>query len=315
MTSTVPPTAEGIRQAAAVLRQGGLVGFPTETVYGLGADAQNPQAVCAMFAAKGRPADHPVIVHLPDASHLERWAVDLSAAARRLAALFWPGPLTMIVPRSSLASDLVTGGLDTVGLRVPGHRVAQQLLRDFGGAIAAPSANRFGRVSPTTAAHVLDELDGRIDLIVDGGACLVGLESTIVDLSSAQPKVLRPGAVTGEQLSRALNVQLPRPPSGPQRVSGGLASHYAPRARVELIRPNELAARKDSLVDAGQRVAVLDCSALDDEQLAHQLYALLRQADADGCDVILATLPAEDGLGTAIADRLRKAAGPRADAG
>jgi L-threonylcarbamoyladenylate synthase len=311
MTIVVPATTEGLRESGQILRRGGLVAFPTETVYGLGADAQNAAAVQAMFAAKGRPADHPVIVHLPDASHLEQWTTRMPQAAQRLAAAFWPGPLTMIVPRSARASDLVTGGLETVGLRVPGHPVARQLLRQFGGAIAAPSANRFGRVSPTTAAHVLEELAGRIDLILDGGACPVGLESTIVDLASDRPRVLRPGAITQEQLAGVIGAELAQTPTGPERVSGGLASHYAPRARVEIVPAAELCARESSLVASGLKVAVLDGTSAKGEALAQRLYGFLRQADADGCDVILASLPALDGIGAAIADRLRKAAGPR----
>lgn len=329
MTIVLPASDDAIRQAAAVLRAGGLVAFPTETVYGLGAAAENPRAVAAMFAAKGRPADHPVIVHLAEADQLDRWAAEVPAAARALAAAFWPGPLTMILRRSPLASDLVTGGLPTVGLRVPGHPVAGQLLRALGGAIAAPSANRFGRVSPTTAAHVLEELGGHVDLILDGGSCSVGLESTIVDLTGKQPAVLRPGGISGEQVAEVLGSALAESSTGAPRVSGSMESHYAPRARVELCSPEALFGRAQSLVAGGQRVAVLarqvsafrdadqivviemPCS---DEQFAQKLYAALRQADAAECDVILANLPSADGIGAAIADRLRKAAGPRVQA-
>ncbi len=326
MTIVLPASDDAIRQAAAVLRAGGLVAFPTETVYGLGAAAENPRAVAAMFAAKGRPADHPVIVHLAEADEIDRWAADVPAAARLLAAAFWPGPLTMILRRSPLASDLVTGGLSTVGLRVPGHPVAGQLLRALGGAIAAPSANRFGRVSPTTAAHVLEELGGHVDLILDGGACSVGLESTIVDLTGKQPAVLRPGGISGEQMAEVLGTALAENSAGAPRVSGSLESHYAPRARVELCAPEALFLRAQSLAAGGQRVAVLarqvsafrDADQIvvvempgSDEQFAQKLYAALRQADAAGCDVILASLPSAEGIGAAIADRLRKAAGPR----
>jgi L-threonylcarbamoyladenylate synthase len=326
MTIVLPATDDAIRQAAAALRAGGLVAFPTETVYGLGADAENGRAVAAMFAAKGRPADHPVIVHLADASRIDEWASDVPDAARALAAAFWPGPLTMILRRTSRASDLVTGGLDCVGLRVPGHPVAQQLLREFGGAIAAPSANRFGRVSPTTAAHVLEELGGRIDLILDGGRCDVGLESTIVDLTSGGPRILRPGGITEQQIADVLGSPIAALASQAPRVSGSLESHYAPRARVELWTPNEVPRHAASLAASGLAVAVLappsDAKAWDPRvvvlpvppdhhEYAQQLYALLRQADACACDVILACLPEGSGIAVAIADRLRKAAGPR----
>ena len=327
MTLVLPPTPDSLRLAAELLRQGRLVAFPTETVYGLGAAAENPAAVRAMFAAKGRPADHPVIVHLSQASQLREWAAEIPPPAERLAAAFWPGPLTLVLRRSKRASDLVTGGLETVGLRVPSHAVARELLQQFGGGIAAPSANRFGRVSPTTAGHVLSELDGLVDLILDGGPCAVGLESTIVDLSRGQPAVLRPGGITAEQLAAVLGpLSIPEAPVAP-RVSGSLESHYAPQACVELIEPDKLAARATQLAAQNLKVAVLSrgesLAALpesvvvialpnDDAELAHMLYAALRRVDELGCNVALATLPIEQGIGVAVADRLRKAAGPRA---
>lgn len=325
MTELVAATAESLRQAAEMLRQGGLVAFPTETVYGLGADADNPAAVRQIFAAKGRPADHPLIVHLGNAEELDRWAGDVPAVAYELAAAFWPGPLTMIVRRSGRASDLVTGGLDTVGLRVPSHPVAQQLLQAFGGAIAAPSANRFGRVSPTTAQHVVSELDGRIDLILDGGPCQIGLESTIVDLSRGQPVVLRPGGITTEQFTEVLGPLGTLPAASAPRVSGALDSHYAPRTRLILIPAASLAQQAELLASTGKRVVVLTADhalplpnsveriawPAEQSSLASALYASLRQIDALDVDVALASLPAEQGLGQAIADRLRKAAAPR----
>src|SRR5262245_6786119 len=195
-TTVLIATAQAVRAAAAVLRSGGLVAFPTETVYGLGADTLNASAVRAMFRAKDRPADHPVIVHLAGAGEVARYVTEFPPAAQKLAAAFWPGPLTMVLRRGALISDLVTGGLATVGVRVPGHPVAQALLKEFGGPVAAPSANPFGRVSATRAEHVLADLAGRVDLILDGGPCQVGLESTIVDLVSSMPAVLRPGAIT-----------------------------------------------------------------------------------------------------------------------
>jgi L-threonylcarbamoyladenylate synthase len=317
-------TPDAIRQAAEILGSGGLVAFPTETVYGLGADAENPDAVRAMFAAKGRPPDHPVIVHLADAALIDKWAVDVPDAARRLAAAFWPGPMTLVLHRSSRASDLVTGGLQTVGLRVPQHPVAQALLQAFGGAIAAPSANRFGRVSPTQARHVLDDLKGRVALVLDGGSCPVGLESTIIDVTAAQPAILRPGAVSAEQVAEALGRELSVQSAGSPRVSGSLSSHYAPRARVELLRESDLVARAEELAAAGNRVAIVGrapnsvppsviCLPLpqDAVAMARELYDILRQVDELNCDVALTSLPEAKGLGIAIADRLRKAAGPR----
>jgi L-threonylcarbamoyladenylate synthase len=232
----------------------------------------------------------------------------------------------MVLRRSSRASDLVTGGLNTVGLRVPGHPVARRLLREFGGAIAAPSANRFGRVSPTTAAHVVEELDGLVDLILDGGPCQVGLESTIVDLSSGQPRILRPGSITEEQVAEVLGRQPAATASRAPRVSGSLESHYAPRAMVEIVPLDGLEQRAAALAAVGLRVAVFapkdeashfDSSVVlllvprDLREYARQLYALLRRADAERCDVILATVPDGEGIAAAIADRLCKAAGPR----
>jgi L-threonylcarbamoyladenylate synthase len=326
MTDLLPATPDAIRRAAEILRRGGLVAFPTETVYGLGADAENPQAVRAIFAAKGRPPDHPVIVHLADAGTLDEWAIDIPEAARRLAQAHWPGPLTMVLRRGPRASDLVTGGLATVGLRVPAHPVARQLLVEFGRAIAAPSANRFGRVSPTRAEHVRDEFAGAINLILDGGECQVGLESTIVDFSRGEPVLLRPGAITADQLAKVLGPVAPRPTADAPRVSGSLATHYAPRARVELLKQAEIAARARELTEQGLKVAVLTRAAEavpcpadvisillpdDDRELARVLYSDLRSVDELGCDAVLTSLPAEKGIGAAIADRLRRAAGPR----
>lgn len=325
-TQLLAANSAAVQLAADILRRGDLVALPTETVYGLGGDAENPAAVRSIFAAKGRPADHPVIVHLAEAEHIRQWAKEISSAAWKLAEAFWPGPLTMVLRRSPRASDLVTGGLDTVGLRVPSHPVFQQVLRAFGGSIAAPSANRFGHVSPTRAQHVLAELDGRVDLILDGGDAQVGLESTIVDLSGDSPAILRPGGVTAEQIAAVLAAPVGGETAQSPRVSGSLASHYAPRARVELVSSDNLLARavalsterlKVALLIRGELPASLPTGALvlrlpeTDAALAHELYAVLRQVDDLECDVALVTLPSESGLGVAIADRLRKAAGPR----
>ncbi|WP_133479922.1 L-threonylcarbamoyladenylate synthase, partial [Cognatilysobacter segetis] len=225
-------SAATIARGADVLRAGGLVAFPTETVYGLGADARDPQAVAKIFAAKGRPADHPLIVHLPSAALLPRWAAHVPDAAQRLADAFWPGPLTIVLRRAAGVPDAVTGGLETVGLRVPRHPVALALLEAFGDGVAAPSANRYGRVSPTLAAHVREELDDRVDLVLDGGRCDVGIESTIVDLSGDAPVLLRPGAVTVAMLEGALGMPVRAAGEGATPAPGRKPSHYAPRARV-----------------------------------------------------------------------------------
>ncbi|MDO8787502.1 MAG: L-threonylcarbamoyladenylate synthase [Sulfuritalea sp.] len=320
-----------VARAAALLRAGELVAFPTETVYGLGADARNPLAIGKIFAAKGRPADHPLIVHLSDASHLERWAVDIPEAAIRLAAAFWPGPLTLILKRHPSVPDAVTGGQDTVGLRVPDHPLALQLLREFGGAnggangggLAAPSANRFGRVSPTTAAHVREELGDSVAMILDGGPCAVGIESTILDLSGGEARILRPGMLDAAAMDAVLGYS---PEFGGEqnapRVSGSLEAHYAPRTPLQLVAAADLAATAREALGAGRRVAVLAAQPLafghdslhfcpasaDPAQFAHDLYAQLRELDAMRCDVILAVAPPAGESWRAVADRLRRAA-------
>lgn len=313
-----------ILEAAAILRSGGLVAFPTETVYGLGADADNEAAVRGIFAAKGRPADHPVIVHLADLSQVLDWTTDFPQPARRLAEKFWPGPLTLILKRSPRAKDVVTGGLSTVGLRVPSHPVAQALLREFGGAIAAPSANRFGRVSPTRAEHVRAEFGDSPPLILDGGNCEVGLESTIVDFSGSEPVILRPGAITQEQVESACGQPLSSPESSSTRCSGRLESHYAPRAIVEIVEPHDIFSRAAELVKHGKKVAILGQLDLtlpagtelillgsDPAAQARGLYAALRKVDDLSCDFALVSPPSPLGLGAALLDRLQKAAGPR----
>jgi L-threonylcarbamoyladenylate synthase len=278
-----------------------------------------------MFAAKGRPADHPVIVHLADTALLPQFASEVSADAWKLADAFWPGPMTLVLRRSTRVNNLVTGGLETVGLRVPAHPVAQALLRAFGGPIAAPSANRFGRVSATRAEHVAEELTGYVEMILDGGECDVGVESTIIDLTSDTAAILRPGGVTAEQVASALGRQVGGLSPQAPRVSGSLPSHYAPRAKVEIVSRGELATRAEQLAHDGKRVAVLSSEPIatardsivsvplpaDAGAQAHSLYDLLRRVDALGCDVALISLPDEQGIGVAIADRLRRAAGPR----
>ncbi|MBI1844800.1 MAG: threonylcarbamoyl-AMP synthase, partial [Actinobacteria bacterium] len=239
-SSTESSASSAIAGAVGVLRAGGLVAFPTETVYGLGADASNDEAVRRIFAVKGRPTDHPLIVHLGDADQLDAWAREIPSDARLLAAACWPGPLTLVLWRSSAVSDVVTGGRDSVGLRVPSHPVALELLRAFGGGVAAPSANRFGRVSPTTAAHVVADLGDDVDLVLDGGPCAVGVESTIVDLTGEAPMLLRQGGVSIETIEGVIGRAVIATAEGPARAPGMLAAHYAPTARVELVEAHRL---------------------------------------------------------------------------
>lgn len=327
--------AQEISHAVTLLRAGELVAFPTETVYGLGADASNPVAVAKIFVAKGRPADHPLIVHLADATALDAWARGVPQAARQLAAAFWPGPLTMILQRQSQVLDAVTGGQETVGLRVPNHPVALALLRAFSAAqgvaagLAAPSANRYGRISPTRAAHVRSELGACVQLVLDGGDCTVGIESTIVDLSSGVPRVLRPGAITADDIARVLGKT---PLTGNHaagdagatipRVAGSGMAHYAPHTPLRLVAGEQLQGDVDAALASGQRVTVLarsnavrvapnlhwHAAARDAATYAHDLYALLRELDADDTDLILVeALPMTDDW-LAVADRLQRAA-------
>ena len=298
-----------VDRAALILREGGLVAFPTETVYGLGADASSREALRRLYAVKGRPSAHPVIVHVASASQLGDWAVDVPAAALALAEAFWPGPLTMVLRRAPHVLDEVSGGRDTVGLRVPNAQLALALLEVFGGGIAAPSANRFGHVSPTTAEAVRAELRDTVEEVLDGGACHVGVESTIIELIGERPALLRPGAVTMSQLEAVLGEPISGV-RGESRAPGMLASHYAPAAVVEVVTADALDARTSALRSAGKHVVTIVPSA-DLEADARALYACLRAADAEGADVVLAVLPHEEGIGAAIADRLRKAAGPR----
>lgn len=315
---------ELIHRAVETLKRGGVVALPTETVYGLAANAEDELAVRRVFAIKGRPATHPLIVHLAGAEHLSSWARHVPEEARRLAAAFWPGPLTLVLPRTERATDAVTGGQDTVALRVPNHPVALAVLSALGGGVAAPSANRFGRVSPTTAEHVRADLGADVDLVLDGGPCTVGLESTIVDLSGEEPAILRPGGLPGEEVERVLGRPVPVRTSSKVRVSGSLASHYAPRAGVVLVEPREAVSRTGLLRSRGQRVAVLGPASLtmhsdiprfdlpdDPADAARVLYARLREADTEGYDVLVVCLPRAEGLGLAVRDRLARAAAPR----
>jgi L-threonylcarbamoyladenylate synthase len=313
-----------VDEAVEVLREGGLVALPTETVYGLAADADNELAVRRIFAAKGRPATHPLIVHIPSAQHLAGWARDIPPEARALTEAFWPGPLTLVLKKQPRVSHAVTGGQDTVALRVPAHPLAQKVLQSFGGGLAAPSANRFGKISPTTAEHVRADLGDEVDYILDGGPCEVGVESTIVDLSSGTPTVLRPGGLAAERISEVLGREVPVREHSEVRVSGALPSHYAPRAGLVLVDEGEVASRASALAALEQKVAVLVTRDVavgpdigkfllpaDHAGFARALYATLREIDEMGYDVIVAAQPEAGGLGTAVRDRLRRASAPR----
>jgi len=302
-----------VDEAVRALGAGGLVVLPTETVYGLGADADDERAVRRAFEVKGRPAGHPVIVHVR-LDDVAQWTTGLTPAAEVLAATCWPGPLTLLLPRAERVLEVVTGGRDTVGLRVPAHPVAQQLLARSGRGIAAPSANRFGSVSPTTARHVLDDLgphlDPNRDVILDGGSSPIGVESTIVDCTTDPPQLLRPGGIPAEDVERLLDGAL-APAAGPSRAAGMLASHYAPATTVVLVDDAAQGeARAEALRREGRAVDVLDLGA-DLVRYAQELYARLRAADDAGLDVVVAVLPPPQGLGHAIRDRLTKAAAPR----
>jgi L-threonylcarbamoyladenylate synthase len=316
-------TNADITRAVEALRGGGLVAFPTETVYGLGADAMNVDALARLYAVKGRPREHPVIVHVAGPEHLDEWAAEVPAAAQRLADALWPGPLTIVLRRSGRVPDAVTGGAETVGVRVPDQPVALAFLRAFGGGIAAPSANRFGRVSPTTAEDVRADLGSDVDVVLDDGPCAVGVESTIVDVSGPDPVILRPGGVSRERITELVGTPVPVQRDGLVRAPGTLKSHYAPEATVLLVDRDELASRAASVVEAGQRVAVLavgplpplpnDVIVLDAprniEEYARVLYMRLREADRRAVDVVLAVAPSDAGVGAAVGDRLRRAAG------
>ncbi len=322
----VKATTSDIEKAAEVLRAGGLVALPTETVYGLGANAEDPAAVSRIFQVKGRPPTHPLIVHIGGAEQLDEWVEEVPATARLLAEHFWPGPLTLVLRRGRRVPLEATGGLETVAVRVPDHPLALALLETFGGGVTAPSANRFGSVSPTTAHHVRAELGDAVDFVLDGGPCEVGVESTIVDATGEVPSILRPGGVTREDLEAVLGRPVAVPATSQVRVPGQHPSHYAPRARVVLVEPEKVVAEAEQAQELGHRVGVLLPPSLAGAPVkthvvetvpasmaayARGLYGLLRELDQRGCDLIVASLPAEEGLGLAIANRLRRAAGPR----
>lgn len=345
MTASTQQIDTDIQVAVDILKNGGLVAIPTETVYGLACDANNPEALKKLYTVKGRPDNHPVIIHIAGSEQLPDWAINIPEAAYELADVFWPGPLTMILQRRPDVSDQITGGQNTIGIRVPNHPLTLQLLQQFEGGLAAPSANKFGHLSPTSPAHVLSDLGDEVDYILDGGNCPVGVESTIIDLSMDMsilgeddseilgiPKsypILRPGMILAEDIQSALEnttIELLKGPSD-VRVSGNLPSHYAPRTSTKLIKPEQLSQAIALTAYKGKRVGVLHYNALDLPQTvlathtvvamaapnhattyAQLLYANLRQLDNGACDIILVEAPpAEDPAWAAISDRLQRA--------
>lgn len=310
-------TAGAISNAAAALQAGALVAFPTETVYGLGADATNESAVARIYSVKGRPADHPLIVHIGQLLQLDQWAIDIPDYAIALARDYWPGPMTLILRRSGKAKDFITGGQDSVGIRIPANPIALALLHEFTGGIAAPSANRFGAISPTTAHAVNDEigefLNPAKDLILDGGPSLVGVESTIIECLEDLPRILRPGAITEEMIEGSTGLKIERSESQ-TRASGLLDTHYAPKAKVFLLDPVNpvvaciagvgfLAAENHLTPDGAIRLA----SPIDDDDYARCLYEALREGDRKNLTVIYVIPPSGDGVAIAIRDRLQRA--------
>ena len=309
-------TADAMASAAEHLIAGDLVAFPTETVYGLGADASNSKAVARIYSVKGRPSDHPLIVHVASMDRMGDWASDVPEYAIKLARDFWPGPMTLVLKRSELASDFVTGGQDTVGVRVPDHVVALALLEAFekagGKGVAAPSANRFGHVSPTTAAAVVEELADYLsqdDLVLDGGACGVGVESTIINCMGDIPRILRPGAITEEMIEHSTGLDVLGTDGVAIRVSGLLESHYSPIAKVILDQSPIVGQGFIAMADVASGAGVVRLAApRTHEEFARVLYSALRAADHQGLDTIMVAQPAGNGIAIAIRDRLKRAA-------
>lgn len=308
-------TADTLSQVASELKKGSLVAFPTETVYGLGADATNESAIDRLYEVKGRPADHPLIVHISAMEKMGIWAGDIPKYAISLARDFWPGPMTLILPRSEIAKDFITGGQETVGLRVPAHVIALSLLSAFenigGSGIAAPSANRFGQVSPTTSAAVASEIGEYLapdDIILDGGPSLVGVESTIIDCTGETPRILRPGAVTESMIEESTGLKVDYSVESSARVSGSLENHYSPKAQVVV---GTLAEKGEGFIAlstiATPRGAIRLASPKNTEDYARVLYAALREGDYQGLKKITVLPPEGDGLAIAIRDRLRRA--------
>jgi L-threonylcarbamoyladenylate synthase len=313
-------TATAIKDAAAALTKGHLVSFPTETVYGLGADATNQDAIARIYKVKGRPVDHPLIVHISSIANLDKWARDIPEYAVKLARTFWPGPMTLILPRTDLAKDFITGSQDNVGIRIPSHTVALALLKEFeslgGLGVAAPSANRFGAVSPTTASAVEIELAdflSKNDQILDGGPCLVGVESTIINCTQDQPSILRPGAITREMIEDTLNISIDlntfKSENVPIKAAGLLESHYAPNAKVFLIGLPTLGDGFIALDSFATPIGAVRVAApKTNEEYAQVLYEAFRLADKKGLKRVFVIPPTGDGISVAINDRLGKSA-------
>lgn len=321
MTEVVRPDAAGLARAVRILRGGGVIGMPTETVYGLAADALDPEAVARIFAVKDRPADNPLIVHLASATDLHRVVAEVTPLADRLADRFWPGPLTLVLEADVAVPAIVTGGLATVAVRVPDHPVAAALLIAFGGPLAAPSANRSGRPSPTTAGHVAADLGDDLEVVLDGGACPVGVESTVVDVRGTTPVVLREGSITREDLEAALGQASASPATSPEIAAspGTRYRHYTPTCEVELVAVGAGPDRSKARLAEGRRVGLVATTPApegvievaryrDAPALAQQLYAALRDAELADVELLVVESVAEVGVGRAVMDRLRRAA-------
>jgi L-threonylcarbamoyladenylate synthase len=322
MVKAVRASQVEIETAVQALRDGELVAFPTETVYGLGANAANPAAVAKIFAAKGRPPEHPVIVHLDSPRYLHRWVREVPEAASRLAEAFWPGPLTMVMPRAAIVHDVVTGGQDTIAIRVPSHPMAQQLLTAFGGGIAAPSANRYGHLSPTRAEHVREELGEHVRVLLDGGECPIGIESTIISFEGSEVRLLRPGSITAAQVRNVVGEILIGADVTSPRVPGSSAMHYAPSTPMTLVPSGEVDAQADTASAGGRRIAVLAQrlplrahkyvtwinAGRRPENFGRDLYNNLRTLDKAGCQHILVQAVPDGETWDAIRDRLLRAA-------
>ncbi len=321
--NTISSSIADIHLAVEILQQGGLVAFPTETVYGLGADASNARALQKLYAIKGRPTNHPVIVHLADIEQLSEWGQDIPPIAFELGNAFWPGPLTLILRRRETVLDEVTGGQGTVGVRIPDHPVALALLKQFGRGVAAPSANRFGRLSPTRADHVRADLGHDIDYILDGGPCTIGVESTIIDLTQDFPTILRPGMISLADLNKFLGIETETATSKTTiRVPGALPSHYAPNTPLEIVPLAQLPEKIEQYQQENISVALLTCAPFKTnlppshrvlgsntpQHYAQTLYANLRQLDTLGCQRILVEAVPNEGLWQAVFNRLQRAA-------
>ncbi len=310
-----------INQAVMILKRGGLVGMPTETVYGLAADAKNPDALRKIFRAKQRPIDHPLIVHIADITQLLEWANDISPMAMQLASAFWPGPMTLILPKAEGVLDLITGKQATIGIRIPNHPVALALLKSFGSGVAAPSANRFGHISPTTAEAVREELGDAVDMVLEGGQCDIGVESTIIDVSRSEPVILRPGMISAAEIEAVLHCPLSAKQENTPRVSGSLELHYAPSTPTKLIKDFSQLENIDFscavLIRASIDIKNANLHVIpmpnDPKKYAHDLYKTLRELDKKGFkQIYIETLP-ESAEWDAVRDRVNRAAGRNAN--